>query len=63
MERAEREALAEGRRLLVLDTASPAADRIYRTLGWIELGVVPDFALLPGGGLCDTTFFWKRLER
>jgi GNAT superfamily N-acetyltransferase len=63
MERAEREALAEGRWLLVLDTASQAADRIYRSLGWTELGVVPDFALLPDGGLCDTTFFWKRLER
>ena len=53
--------LRTGRRLLVLDTASPAADRIYRSLGWIELGVVPDFALLPAGGFCDTTFFWKRL--
>jgi GNAT superfamily N-acetyltransferase len=61
MERAAHEALAEGRWLLVLDTASPAADRIYRGLGWTELGVVPDFALLPDGGLCDTTFFWKRL--
>lgn len=63
MERAEREALAEGRWLLVLDTASPAAERIYRSLGWQELGVVPDFALLPEGGYCDTIFFWKRLDR
>ncbi len=62
IEAAEREALAEGRWLLVLDTASPAADHIYRSLGWNELGVVPDFALLPDGALCDTTFFWKRLD-
>jgi GNAT superfamily N-acetyltransferase len=62
MERAEREALAEGRWLLVLDTASPAAERIYRGLGWTEVGVVPDFALMPDGALCDTTFFWKRLD-
>lgn len=62
MERAEREALAEGRWLLVLDTASLAAERIYRSLGWQELGVVPDFALLPEGGYCDTIFFWKRLD-
>jgi GNAT superfamily N-acetyltransferase len=61
MERAEAEAAAAGRWLLVLDTASPAAERVYRGLGWTELGVVPDFALLPDGGLCDTTFFWKRL--
>jgi GNAT superfamily N-acetyltransferase len=61
MERAEAEAAAAGRWLLVLDTASPAAERVYRGLGWTELGVVPDFALLPDGGFCDTTFFWKRL--
>lgn len=62
MQRAEQEARAEGRWLLVLDTASAAADRIYRSLGWNELGVVPDFALLPDGAPCDTTFFWKRLD-
>jgi GNAT superfamily N-acetyltransferase len=62
MERAEAEAAAAGRWLLVLDTASPAAERVYRGLGWTELGVVPDFALLPDGGPCDTTFFWKRLD-
>jgi len=63
MQRAEAEAAAAGRWLLVLDTASPAAERVYRGLGWTELGVVPDFALLPDGRPCDTTFFWKRLER
>jgi len=26
-------------------------------------GVVPDYALLPGGGFCDTTFFYRRLDR
>jgi GNAT superfamily N-acetyltransferase len=62
MERAEAEAAAAGRWLLVLDTASAAAERVYRRLGWTELGVVPDFALLPDGGFCDTTFFWKRLD-
>lgn len=61
MEQAEAEAAAAGRWLLVLDTASPAADRVYRGLGWTELGVVPDFALLPDGRRCDTTFFWKKL--
>jgi GNAT superfamily N-acetyltransferase len=62
MERAEAEALAEGKTLLLLDTASDVAERLYERLGWIRLGVVPDFALLPDGRPCDTTFFWKRLD-
>ena len=34
MERAEAEALAEGKTLLVLDTADDAAERLYSRLGW-----------------------------
>ncbi len=58
------EALARelGKSLLVLDTASPDAERLYARLGWVRVGVVPDFALLPGGGYCDTTFFYRRLD-
>ena len=58
---AEAEALREGKNVLVLDTASDEAERVYRKLGWLECGVIPDFALLPGGGLCATTFFYKRV--
>lgn len=47
--------------LLVLDTASPDAERLYGKLGWQRCGVIPGFALLPGGGLCDTTFFYRSL--
>ena len=50
-----------GKSLLVLDTASAEAARLYARLGWVRVGVVPDFALLPGGGFCDTTFFYRRL--
>lgn len=60
---AEVEALREGKTLLVLDTASDGAERIYRKLGWQECGVIPDYALLPGGELCATTYFYKRLAR
>ena len=60
---AEAEALREGKTLLVLDTASDGAERIYRKLGWQECGVIPDYALLPGGELCATTYFYKRLAR
>jgi GNAT superfamily N-acetyltransferase len=62
MERAEAEALAAGKTLLLLDTASDVAERLYERLGWTRLGVVPDFALLPDGRPCATTFFWKRLD-
>ena len=59
---AEAEALREGKTVLVLDTASDDAERVYRKLGWLECGVIPDYALLPGGGLCATTYFYKRLS-
>ena len=47
--------------LLVLDTASDDAAKLYSRLGWQICGVVPDFALLPQGGLCNTTYFYRRL--
>lgn len=62
MAAAEAEALREGKTMLVLDTASPEAERVYRKLGWQECGVIPDYALLPGGELCATTYFYKRLH-
>lgn len=50
-----------GRWLLVLDTASRDAERLYERLGWHAAGVIPDYALLPYGGLCDTRLYYKRL--
>jgi ribosomal protein S18 acetylase RimI-like enzyme len=61
MARAEGEAKARSRTLLVLDTASGDAERLYERSGWQRTGVIPDYALWPGGGFCDTTIFWKRL--
>jgi GNAT superfamily N-acetyltransferase len=61
MDRAEEEAKARGRTLLVLDTASGDAERLYERGGWQRVGVVPDYAMWPQGGFCDTTFFWKRI--
>jgi len=37
------------------------AERLYTRLGWTRCGVVPNFALLPGGGYCDTTYFYREL--
>jgi len=48
-----------GRSLLVLDTASDTAARLYARLGWIECGTVPRYALLPDGAPCATTFFYR----
>ncbi|HEY2782636.1 MAG TPA: GNAT family N-acetyltransferase [Steroidobacteraceae bacterium] len=58
---AESAALNAGKTLLVLDTASEDAERLYAKLGWQRCGVIPGYALLPGGGLCDTTFFYRTL--
>ncbi len=62
MERAEAEARAEGKTLLVLDTVTgDSAERLYARLGWTEVGVIPGYALYPDGRACDTTIFWKSL--
>ena len=61
MQRAEQEAKARGRTLLVLDTAGSEAERLYVRTGWQRVGVVPDYAMWPDGGFCDTTFYWKRV--
>jgi ribosomal protein S18 acetylase RimI-like enzyme len=61
MRAAEREAVAEGRTLLTLDTASPDAERVYRRLGWQLCGIIPDYALYPDRSLCDTAVYWKRV--
>lgn len=58
----EETAKARGRTLLCLDTATGSpAERLYEKLGWQRLGVIPNHAMWPQGGFCDTTFFWKDL--
>jgi GNAT superfamily N-acetyltransferase len=60
---AEERARADGRWMLVLDTVTGSdADAFYRSLGWQETGVVPDYALLPDGRPWGATFFWKHLR-
>jgi GNAT superfamily N-acetyltransferase len=58
---AERSAREAGKTLLVLDTASDDAERLYARGGWQRCGVIPDYARWPGGGPCPTTFFYKFL--
>ena len=62
MEMAEQEAARRGKTILVLDTATGSdAEAIYPRLGWERVGVIPDYALWPEGGLCATTLFYKRI--
>jgi ribosomal protein S18 acetylase RimI-like enzyme len=61
MRAAEDAARDEGKTLLVLDTASADAERVYDRLGWQRVGVIPGYALGPEGGLVATTVFFKRL--
>jgi GNAT superfamily N-acetyltransferase len=61
MRAAEEAARAAGKTLLVLDTASDDAERLYVRCGWTLVGTVPDYALWPQGGLCSTRFYYRRL--
>ena len=61
MRAAEATARECGKTLLVLDTANSEAERLYERLGWTRVGVIPGYALLPQGGLCGTTVFYRNL--
>jgi ribosomal protein S18 acetylase RimI-like enzyme len=59
---AERVAIARRRTLLVLDTAvDDGASWLYERAGFQLAGIIPDYALLPHGGLTGTMVYWKRL--
>lgn len=59
---AENAARESGRKVLVLDTANDAAERLYERGGWQRVGTIPDYALMPDGALCPTTVYYKRLD-
>ena len=61
MQAAEDAARQSRKSLLVLDTASADAERLYARMGWTLVGVIPDYALWPGGGLCPTSVFYRQL--
>lgn len=62
MKAAEQVARERGKTLLVLDTSSADAERLYERSGWVRVGSIPGFALLPQGEPCDTTFFYRELK-
>lgn len=62
MRAAEALALECGRTLLVLDAVTGGdGERLYERLGWHRVGVVPNYALMPRGGFCSTTFMYRAL--
>ena len=62
MRAAEAAARECGRTLLVLDAVTNGdAARLYERLGWVRVGTIPGYALMPRGGLCSTTVFYRHL--
>jgi GNAT superfamily N-acetyltransferase len=52
-----------GRTLLVLDTVTGSdAERLYARLGWVRVGSIPGYALMPDGEPCSTTYYYKTLD-
>ena len=41
--------------------AAEDAERLYERGGWIKVGVIPDYALMPDGAFCDTIVYYRRL--
>jgi GNAT superfamily N-acetyltransferase len=63
MRAAEDAARRAGKTVLVLDTVTGGdAERLYERVGWIRSGVIPNYALWPKGGFCDTTVFYKQIS-
>ncbi|WP_116137386.1 GNAT family N-acetyltransferase [Trinickia diaoshuihuensis] len=51
-----------GKSVLLLDTVTGGdAERLYERAGWLKVGTVPNYALMPDGAFCGTTFFHKQL--
>ncbi|MDQ1833572.1 GNAT family N-acetyltransferase [Massilia scottii] len=62
LQAAEAAAVASGKTLLVLDTASEGgAAGLYAKHGFTLSGEIPDYALKPLGGLTGTLLYWKRI--
>ncbi|KVR62024.1 GNAT family N-acetyltransferase [Burkholderia ubonensis] len=62
MAAADNAARAAGKAVLVLDTVTGSdAARLYERAGWQRVGDVPNYALMPDGRYCATTFFHKQL--
>jgi GNAT superfamily N-acetyltransferase len=51
-----------GKTLLVLDAVTGGdGARLYERMGWVRVGEIPGYALMPQGGLCSTTVYYCKL--
>ncbi|OPG17057.1 hypothetical protein B2M26_03395 [Ferroacidibacillus organovorans] len=63
MDVAERAAVEAGRSLLVLDTrAGDPSNTLYRSLGFVEAGRIPQYARSADGQFDETVIYYKLLE-
>ena len=63
MHEAEAIARAEDRTLLVLDTrAGDPSNDLYRSLGWVEAGRIPGYAISATGSRDATVIYYKELR-
>lgn len=63
MRHVEAQALRLGRTLLLLDTvAGGVSERLYRRLGWQEVGIVPKHFVDPHGHFRSSVYFTKLLD-
>lgn len=55
-------ARSAGKTVLVLDTVTGGdAERLYQRAGWQRVGDIPNYALMPTGEFCSTTYYYKQL--
>ncbi|MCS2159067.1 GNAT family N-acetyltransferase [Scandinavium sp. H11S7] len=56
----EQEAVAQGKSVLVLDTATGSgAEDFYQQCGWQKAGEIPRYALMPDGEMTATSVYYK----
>jgi ribosomal protein S18 acetylase RimI-like enzyme len=59
----EEQARNVGRTLLTLDTASEAAEKLYLSLGYVRVGIIPRYSVRPDSReLEPTTVMYKELN-
>lgn len=62
MQRLEEVAMDLQKTVLVLDTATGSgAEQFYQRSGWLKVGEIPRYALMPDGALTATSIFYKFL--
>ena len=63
MDALEARAAELGRTLLTLDTGTGSeGEPFYRGRGYVFVGIIPGYALMPDGSPCNTSVFYKRLS-